>query len=78
MLERVKLALRINHTRLDTEISSTIEVAKAELIRLGISAELVEAEEDSLICEAIKTYCLFSYANDDKRADGYFRSCAYS
>jgi uncharacterized phage protein (predicted DNA packaging) len=76
MLNKVKLALRISHNLLDSDIQSTIDVARAELIRSGVSKEKAESE-DSLIESAIKTYCLFVHANDDKRAQGFFESWQY-
>ena len=77
MLEIIKTALRISHTKLDSEILNTIEVARAELIRSGILDDKANSEEDKLINEAIKTYCLFSYSNNDKMSEGYFNSWQY-
>lgn len=79
MLETIKTALRISHTKLDTEINTTIEVARAELIRAGVNADKVNdlISEDKLINEAIKTYCLFSFSNNEKMAEGYFNSWQY-
>lgn len=76
MLDKVKLALRISHTLLDSEIAETIEEAKAELIRSGISPDAVD-ENDPQICGAIKTYCLYKYANDPKMTEGYLVSFQY-
>ncbi len=76
MLEKVKLALRISHNVLDSDINSTIDAARAELIRSGVSAEKANSE-DVLVEGAIKTYCLFVYTNDDKRAQGFFESWQY-
>ena len=76
MLEKVKLTLRISHNLLDSDIQSTIDVARAELIRSGVSKEKAESE-DALIESAIKTYCLFVHTNDDKRAQGFFESWQY-
>lgn len=76
MLEKVKLALRISHNLLDSDIESTIDTARAELIRSGVSEEKANSE-DVLIESAIKTYCLFVYTNDDKRAQGFFESWQY-
>lgn len=76
MLEKVKLALRISHNLLDSDIQSTIDTARAELIRSGVSAKKASSE-DVLVESAIKTYCLFVYANDDKRAQGFFESWQY-
>lgn len=77
MLETIKTALRISHTKFDTEITNTIAVARMELIRSGIIATVADATDNKLINEAIKVYCLYSYSNNDKMADGYFKSWQY-
>lgn len=77
MLEKIKLALRISHKYLDDEISNTIEVARAELIRSGVSADKANSQDDVLIYSAIKTYCMFAFAGDAKISDGYFKSWSY-
>jgi len=76
MLEKVKLALRISHNKLDAEIQATIDASKSEMIRAGIIAEKVD-ETDPLIIEAIKAYCKYSFASDEKMRDGYFISWQY-
>ena len=76
MLEKVKLALRISHNLLDSDIQGTIDTARAELIRSGVSEEKANGN-DVLVESAIKTYCLFVYTNDDKRAQGFFESWQY-
>ena len=75
MLESIKLALRISHDKLDADILATVGVAKAEMIRLGVLASRTESD-DPIILQAIKTYCLYVYAND-KKAEGYWRSWEY-
>ncbi len=76
MLNKIKLALRISHNLLDSDIQESIDVARAELIRSGVSKDKAESE-DVLIQSAIKTYCMFVYTNDDKRAQGFFESWQY-
>lgn len=76
MLEKVKLALRISHDALDSDIENTIDAARAELVRSGVSKEKANSN-DVLVENAIKTYCLFVYTNDDKRAQGFFESWQY-
>lgn len=73
MLAKVKLALRISHNLLDSDIQDTISTARAELIRAGV-AEDVANSDLGLVQMAIKTYCLYIYANDTKMQDGYFKS----
>lgn len=76
MLEKVKIALRINHTLLDSDIEDTINTARAEMLRSGVSEEIANSSLD-VVEMAIKTYCLFVYANDTKMVDGYFNSWQY-
>lgn len=76
MLEKVKIALRIRHTYLDSDIQDTIKTARAEMIRAGIIPKVANCEHE-LIEMAIKTYCQYVYANDSKIADGYFKSWEY-
>lgn len=75
-LEKVKLGLRITHVKLDTEITATINTAKAEMIRAGLLSALV-VETDELILDAIKTFCKYSFASDEKMREGYFASWQY-
>lgn len=76
MLDKIKLALRITHTYLDSDITETIAQARAEMVRAGVQSGV--AESDNLLVEgAIKTFCLMHYSNDSKMADGYARSWEY-
>lgn len=72
----VKTALRINHAKLDNEILETIEVAKSEMVRIGIKQEMVNAP-DALLREAIKTYCKHSFAYDPAIREGFWNSWLY-
>ena len=76
MVDKVKLALRISHDHLDSDINETIETARAELIRSGCSEKYANSEH-ALIVAAIKTYCMSVYTNDEKRAQGFFESWKY-
>lgn len=75
MLYKVKLALRINHNLLDSDIEDTINAARSEMMRAGVAEEVASGSSD-LVEMAIKTYCLFTYANEKVR-DGYFESWQY-
>lgn len=76
MLEKVKIALRITHTYLDSEILETIETARAEMVRAGV--DLTVANSDlPLVENAIKTFCLYRFSNDQKMNDGFFKSWEY-
>ena len=76
MLEKVKLVLRISHNYLDSDICDTINTARAEMIRSGVS-DIVAYSDADVVEMAIKTYCLFVYANDTKMSEGYFKSWQY-
>ncbi len=76
MLEKVKLALRISHNLLDSDIEDTIKTARAEMNRSGISLDVAQSNLD-IVEMAIKTYCLYVYASDSKLTEGYFKSWQY-
>lgn len=76
MLESVKLGLRITHSKLNSEILETIETAKMEMERVGVS-KLAIVETDSLIVDAIKTFCKYSFSSDLKMREGFFNSWQY-
>lgn len=77
MLEKVKMALRIKHNILDSDIEDSISAAKAELNRLGVHEKYTEASTDPLIIKAIKTYCLSVHSSDIKVREGYEKSFEY-
>lgn len=77
MLEKIKIVLRIGHKYLDADILDTIKIARAEMVRSGISEEKANDDEDSLIFSAIKTYCLFTYSSDNSRIEGFRQSWEY-
>lgn len=77
MLEKVKLALRISHSYLDEDILDTINIARAEMIRSGISKEKANDDEDSLIIGAIKTFCKYQFSSDNTRVEGFRISWEY-
>ena len=74
MLDRIQLALRISHNLLDSEIQQNIAVARAEMIRSGVSVQKAQDDDDPLIGNAVKTYCLYAMASDEKMSDGYLKS----
>lgn len=77
MLKKVKLALRISHSYLDEDIMDTINTARAEMIRSGISEEKANDDEDSLIVGAIKTFCKYQFSSDNTRVEGFRTSWEY-
>lgn len=77
MLDKVKIALRINHNYLDDDINSTIEVARMDAIRSGVPVELMNNDNNELVASLIKTYCLYSYTEDLNTKDKYWDSYTY-
>lgn len=68
----IKARLRINHDLLDDQLAQDIETAKAELVRVGVSSDKVDSTDDSLIDEAIVSYCMMIEASiDSKMYDAY-------
>lgn len=57
MLEQIKLALRISHNALDTEIQSTISAALLDMGRVGINT----SSNDALINKCVELYCKWNY-----------------
>lgn len=76
MLEKVKLALRISHNYLDSDIEETITTARAELVRAGVSPSMASGDSD-LVTMLIKTYCQYVYCGNEKMAEKYFESFQY-
>lgn len=77
MLEKVKLALRIRHTQLDSEILDTIEAGRREMVRAGVSEAAVYDPSLDLISTALVTYCKAVYASDKAMAEKYQESWKY-
>lgn len=62
MLEKVKLARRIKTDAFDDQILDLIDVAKADLKRVGI----VKADESNLLyVQAVVTYCLYNFGSPE-------------
>lgn len=74
MLAEVKLALRISHNALDTDIADVIEEARQDLVLAGISAIKASDDEDVLIRRAIKTYAKSQLTADNATAERFQRS----
>lgn len=69
-LNKVKLALRTSHTKLDEDIQADIDACLADLTVCGI----IEPDEtDPLIYNAIKLYCRSLYTDDTAKAAEYLR-----
>ena len=78
MLNKVKLAIRITHSKLDSEINENIDAAKEELERAGVPRDIAtEPEKYPLVARAIKTYCQSMAALDQNQADKFMDSFKY-
>ena len=77
ILDDVKLALRISHTALDTELTANIAEARAEMDRNGIDESIANDDSNPLIVAAIKTYCKLVNTDIDKTAERYDASWKY-
>ena len=71
MLEKVKLALRIQSLKLDEEIEDLIEACK---IDLSISGVRKIVEDDPIIQRAIIIYCKANFGLDNKDSEKYQKS----
>jgi uncharacterized phage protein (predicted DNA packaging) len=67
MLDDVRLALRVSHTALNSEISDLIAAARQDLILSGITPAKANSDTDSLIKRAVVTYVKahFGWDNPD-------------
>lgn len=74
--DKVKLALRISTSKLDSEIDDNIEAAKSELLRSGVDWDTVQMS-GPLVETAIKSFCLSRMANDQKISERYEESFKY-
>ncbi len=77
LVEEIKTVLRISHNKLNGEIESNIEIAKAEMVRVGVLKGKAEDETDPLIKQAIKTYCQKEMLTDDKKVERCEKSWLY-
>lgn len=70
VLDTVKKALRISHTKLDDELTRLIAVARAELKRVGVADGVAEGD-DGLVIQSIVTFCLIHSTEDIQLIDKY-------
>ena len=73
VLETVKEAKRIRHDKLDHEIVRLASVAQSELARAGVDETKAANTDDSLIKQAVVTFCLKELSDGTIR-DQYERS----
>ena len=70
MLEKIKVALRISHNALDTDILADITACLADLRVCGV---VYAAEDDPLIFNAVKLFCRSIYTDDPAKGAEYLR-----
>lgn len=69
-LTRIKLALRVSHTKLDEDIQADIDACLADLRACGV---VYADEADPLIHNAIKLWCRSQYTDDTEKGAEYLR-----
>lgn len=70
MIEKIKLALRISHSKLDADIQADIDACMADLLRCGV---IYADESDPLIFNALKLWCRSLYTDDPVKGAEYLR-----
>lgn len=65
MLDDVKIALRVSHTALDSEINDLIAAARQDLILSGVLSVKANSTTDALIKRAIVTYVKAYFGMDN-------------
>ena len=73
MLNKVKLALRINNNAYDGEISDLINACKKELELAGIASSNI-VDTDEMIIQTVTCYCKAYFGFDNTDAERYIRS----
>ena len=73
MLDKIKIALRINNSAYDTEINNLIRACKKELELAGIASSKINAD-DAMIIQAVTCYCKAFFGYDNVDAERYIRS----
>ena len=67
-LGKVKAFIRISHSKLDVDITDSIEAGLADLQAHGV---IYKDDTDPLILNAVKLYCKSLYTDDAARAAEY-------
>jgi uncharacterized phage protein (predicted DNA packaging) len=65
MLDDVKIALRVSHSALDSEINDLIAAARQDLILSGVLPAKANSNTDALIKRAIVTYVKANFGFDN-------------
>ena len=77
ILDTVKLAARIKHDSLNSEITRQIALARAEMIRAGVPSFVAESDTNELIVECIVQGTLKNISTDEKIRDAAASSFQY-
>ena len=67
-LEKIKLSLRISHSKLDEDIQADIDAVLTDLRMHGVTHK---DESDPLIFNAVKLYCKSCYVDDPVKGASY-------
>lgn len=70
----IKTALRIKHNKLDDEIVRLEETARREMVRVGVDISKAMDDQNSLVNQAVVTYCLMNLTEDEGLIDKYLRA----
>ena len=71
-LEKIKLAIRRSHDKLDTDLQADIDACLADLKSVGITGSKA-VESDPLIFNAIKLWCRSLNTDDTDKATEWLR-----
>ena len=73
LLLKIKNNIRISHTKLDEDVTDTIQAALADLKVCGVKIPQTEdaQELDPLVLNAVKLYCKAEYTDDPAKAATY-------
>lgn len=77
ILDDVKMALRISHTSLDLLLSRQIEMARAEMVRNGMSRTVAYDDDNVLVTDAIITFCQMRNADTITESEQYTTGWKY-
>lgn len=69
-LEKIKLAIRRSHDKLDEDLQADIDACLADLRVVGV---IHATEEDPLIFNAVKLYCRSTNTDDPAKAAEWLR-----
>lgn len=74
LLNKVKMALRINNSAFDEDINDLIDTCILDLKIAGINIPNEQSEEYAMIIQAVKTYCRAYFGLENSESEKYQRS----